>query len=84
MFESRYKPLTRPLHADADAWPQVLDPDIVKGLWRKEEDDTLRELIAIHGAKNWTFISSYLPGRLGKQCRERCAPIAECSGDPRR
>ena len=53
--------------------PQVLDPDIAKGPFSKEEDDTLRGVIAMHGAKKWSFISSHLPGRLGKQCRERCA-----------
>ena len=24
-----------------------------------------------HGAKDWTMIASHLPGRIGKQCRER-------------
>ena len=24
-----------------------------------------------HGAKNWTFIAKHLPGRIGKQCRQR-------------
>ena len=50
---------------------QVLNPDLVKGPWRKEEDDKVRELVAMHGAKKWSFISSHLPGRIGKQCRER-------------
>lgn len=64
----------------ADAWMQVLNPDLVKGPWRKEEDDKVRELVAMHGAKKWSFISSHLPGRIGKQCRERCAYCAiHCS-----
>ena len=50
---------------------QVLNPELVKGPWRKEEDDKVRELVAMHGAKKWSFISSHLPGRIGKQCRER-------------
>jgi hypothetical protein len=24
-----------------------------------------------YGAKNWTYIAKNLPGRIGKQCRER-------------
>ena len=31
----------------------------------------VRKLVAMHGAKKWSFISSHLPGRIGKQCRER-------------
>lgn len=30
------------------------------------------ELVAVHGAKNWPIIGSHMPGRVGKQCRERC------------
>ena len=29
------------------------------------------ELVNCHGAKKWSLIASYLPGRIGKQCRER-------------
>eukprot|EP01047_Picozoa_sp_COSAG01_P087663 COSAG01_NODE_20271_length_962_cov_1.500579_1_plen_187_part_10 len=36
-----------------------------------QEDDMVRKLVAMHGAKKWSFISSHLPGRIGKQCRER-------------
>jgi len=52
-------------------WKKVLDPDIVKGPFSKEEDDVLRRIVDMYGAKKWSFISSHLPGRLGKQCRER-------------
>ena len=43
----------------------------IKGPWRQEEDDTIRAQVAIHGAKKWSLIASVLPGRIGKQCRER-------------
>ena len=67
----------------AGACAQVLNPDLVKGPWRKEEDDKVRELVALHGAKKLSFISSHLPGRIGKQCRERCAHLAAgCSAAP--
>ena len=29
------------------------------------------ELVAAHGAKKWSVIAARLPGRIGKQCRER-------------
>jgi len=52
-------------------WQKVLNPDLVKGAWTKEEDDLLCGLVNIHGPKNWSTISSFLSGRIGKQCRER-------------
>lgn len=29
------------------------------------------KLVKSHGPKNWSFIAKHLPGRIGKQCRER-------------
>jgi hypothetical protein len=29
------------------------------------------ELVGKYGAQKWAFIASQLPGRIGKQCRER-------------
>ena len=52
-------------------WQNILDPNRVKGPWTKEEDNKLIELIKKFGAEKWSYISSHLPGRLGKQCRER-------------
>lgn len=48
----------------------VLDPKLVKGPWTQEEDDKLGDLFRRLGPK-WSQIASELPGRLGKQCRER-------------
>ena len=28
-------------------------------------------MVKLHGARNWSEISKMLPGRIGKQCRER-------------
>ena len=36
-----------------------------------QEDDKVRELVTLHGPKKWSLIASNLPGRIGKQCRER-------------
>jgi hypothetical protein len=50
---------------------QVLNPDLVKGPWSAVEDEALTTLVALHGIKCWSLIASKLPGRIGKQCRER-------------
>ncbi|CAI5480717.1 unnamed protein product [Closterium sp. Yama58-4] len=52
-------------------WQKVLNPDLVKGPWTKEEDERITELVAQYGAKKWSLIAQHLPGRIGKQCRER-------------
>jgi hypothetical protein len=44
---------------------------VSKGPWTKEEDDILRQMVEENGAKNWSAIAAALPGRIGKQCRER-------------
>lgn len=44
---------------------------MVKGPWSREEDAQLAENVAKYGAKNWSNIAHALPGRIGKQCRER-------------
>ena len=50
------------------------DPNTaVKGAWQPEEDAKVVELVSKLGAKKWSTIASHLPGRIGKQCRERCA-----------
>ena len=43
----------------------------VKGPWTKEEDALLYQLVQIYSPKKWSVIASYVPGRIGKQCRER-------------
>ncbi len=50
---------------------QVLDPKIVKGPWTTEEDAIVIDLVDRHGHTKWKLISDALPGRNGKQCRER-------------
>ncbi len=41
-----------------------------KGSWTLEEDNILRDKRVLYGRK-WAKIASHLPGRQGKQCRER-------------
>lgn len=52
-------------------WQKVLNPSLVKGPWTKEEDEIVIKLVKNNGAKNWSKIAESLPGRIGKQCRER-------------
>ncbi|CAI9755428.1 unnamed protein product [Fraxinus pennsylvanica] len=52
-------------------WQKVLNPEVVKGPWTKEEDDSIIELVGMYGCRKWSVIAKSLPGRIGKQCRER-------------
>ena len=52
-------------------WQKVLNPNLVKGPWTKEEDEIVLKLVEKNGPKNWSKIADHLPGRIGKQCRER-------------
>ncbi|TKY73508.1 Transcription factor MYB98 [Spatholobus suberectus] len=45
--------------------------NIVKGQWTIEEDGLLIQLVEQYGLRKWSHISKVLPGRIGKQCRER-------------
>ena len=42
-----------------------------KGPWSEQEDKKLIELVEKYGAEKWSYISSFFPERIGKQCRER-------------
>ena len=52
-------------------WRKVLNPEVVKGNWTSEEDDKIRRLVKEMGAQKWSQLANHLPGRIGKQCRER-------------
>uniref|UniRef100_A0A2P2M1Q8 Transcriptional activator Myb n=1 Tax=Rhizophora mucronata TaxID=61149 RepID=A0A2P2M1Q8_RHIMU len=52
-------------------WQKVLNPELVKGPWTQEEDEKIVELVAKYGPTKWAVIAKSLPGRIGKQCRER-------------
>lgn len=44
---------------------------IKTGPWTEEEDLMVIKLVEKNGPHKWTFIAEHLPGRIGKQCRER-------------
>jgi len=51
-------------------WHKALDPKIIKGKWTETEDELLVALVQTHG-KKWKYIAGFIPGRTGKQCRDR-------------
>ncbi|KAJ8602213.1 hypothetical protein CTAYLR_003645 [Chrysophaeum taylorii] len=58
--------------ADCSArWDAVVRHTAVKGPWLPEEDALLRQHVAKFGPKRWALIATHIPGRAGKQCRER-------------
>jgi hypothetical protein len=54
-------------------WNKVLKPGLIKGPWTPEEDRVLTGLINRYGVGKirWCDLALHLPGRIGKQCRER-------------
>ena len=44
-------------------WHNVLNPELVKGHWTKEEDTMLTEAVEKYGSKNWKLISKCVAGR---------------------
>jgi hypothetical protein len=42
-----------------------------RGRWTDDEDVLVRALVTQHGASSWSTIALQVPGRSGKQCRER-------------
>uniref|UniRef100_A0A7S4R1F3 Uncharacterized protein n=1 Tax=Ditylum brightwellii TaxID=49249 RepID=A0A7S4R1F3_9STRA len=53
-------------------WQSLSSPPVIKGKgsWTVEEDNILRDKRQLYGRK-WAKIAAHLPGRQGKQCRER-------------
>lgn len=49
----------------------VTATSIVNGSWTREEDEKVIEWVKVHGPTSWTKLAETIPGRIGKQCRER-------------
>jgi hypothetical protein len=45
--------------------------NLVRGAWTREEDEAIVSWVDAHGTTGWTKLAAGLPGRIGKQCRER-------------
>lgn len=52
-------------------WEKVLNPMLVKGSWTREEDLQIMAWVEKNGPRDWVHLAQSLPGRIGKQCRER-------------
>ena len=52
-------------------WMELNNRGRESGVWSEEEDRVLIQLVHQYGLQNWTQIAERLPGRIGKQCRER-------------
>jgi hypothetical protein len=55
----------------SERWDKVLNPGLVKGSWTRYEDEVIIKFVKENGTKNWRKLCDLLPGRIGKQCRER-------------
>ena len=42
-----------------------------RGKWRSDEDETLKQAVETHSAKNWKLIAEQLQGRTDVQCLHR-------------
>ena len=57
-----------------ERWEKVLKPTLKKGAWSAEEDEVLVSAVKDAGTADktkWSQVAELLPGRIGKQCRER-------------
>ena len=52
-------------------YSQIYSGDIKIGPWTVDEDTMIIKLVKKHGAQKWSNLAKHLPGRIGKQCRER-------------
>lgn len=52
-------------------WTKILKPGLVKGPWTPDEDQKLLAWVKQEGPGKWAQASNLIPGRSGKQCRER-------------
>lgn len=55
----------------SERWTKVLNPTIIRGKWTGEEDAIIIQYVEQNGPKSWSKLKALLPGRTGKQCRER-------------
>ncbi|KAK8536982.1 hypothetical protein V6N13_041936 [Hibiscus sabdariffa] len=69
--ENGYHGKNRVLANSTSKWKGGKKSNGVKGQWTMEEDRLLIQLVEQYGLRKWSHIAQMLPGRIGKQCRER-------------
>jgi hypothetical protein len=67
-------------------WRKILSHTIDRengrtGKWTPDEDGKLRDSVRLHGGKNWTAISTVVPGRTRNQCWKRWKDVMDHSID---
>lgn len=68
---------TNEVHAKSSLLQEIKNFTMIIGCMNEspavifQEDDRIVKLVAKHGSKKWSVIAESLPGRIGKQCRER-------------
>jgi hypothetical protein len=52
-------------------WRNTIDPGILSGHWKKDEDTLLRLALESYKPTQWILIQRHIPGRTDVKCRER-------------
>lgn len=55
----------------AARWEKCINPDLRKGPFSTEEDELLKQFVEEYGCHAWPKVTTVLPHRTAKQCRER-------------
>lgn len=55
----------------AARWEKCINPKLTKGQFSAEEDQLIIDFVETHGIHAWPKVTSVLPNRTAKQCRER-------------
>lgn len=55
----------------AARWEKCINPKLTKGPFSAEEDQIIRDFVETHGVHAWPKVTTVLPNRTAKQCRER-------------
>lgn len=74
--DDSYRPSTRTRRNERsrnyiEKWENAAASNFINGSWTREEDETIVDWVKEHGPTSWTKLAELLPGRIGKQCRER-------------
>jgi hypothetical protein len=60
-----------PIYDRTPKFASDMATSVKTGPWTADEDQIVFKLVTENGPHKWTLIASHLPGRIGKQCRER-------------
>lgn len=55
----------------SNRWRNVLNPNILKGMWTEQEDNIIRKWVKKNGVGRWKELSTKFQNRTGKQLKNR-------------